>query len=184
LDQAPASLIRLLPEGDQLSRYVAVSTETTSITGSLMAARRFGDDGRTSVGVGVEWVSGGDDLRGQLSLANGARSLAIEELEADSQISRLRLRLGMTRKFDGGHKLGLVYSHELATADDRDRSRLFAGAPLGLDSTRQEGRSSEVSFRLRGPLTRRLFYGLEGSLLWGEGDGQLRASFIGDLSRQ
>jgi FecR-like protein len=184
VDQAPASVIRLLPGRNRVSRYVAVSTETTSITGSLVAARRFGDDGRTSVGVGMEWVSGGDDLRGQTSLANGARARTIEELEADSQIRRLRLRLGMTRKFDGGHKLGLVYSHELATADDRDRSRLFAGRPLGLDSTRQEGQSSEVSFRLRGPLTRRLFYGLEGSYLWGGSDGQIRRSFITDSTTQ
>jgi hypothetical protein len=179
-DQAPASLIRLLPGGGQVSRYVAVSTETTSITGSLVAARRFGDDGRTSVGVGVEWVSDGDGMRGQISLANGARARAIEELEADSQISRLRLRLGMTREFDGGHKLGVVYTHELASADDRDRSRLLAGGLLSVDSTRQEGRSSEVSFRLRGPLTRRLFYGLVGSLLWGESDGQIRRSVITD----
>ena len=180
VDQAPSSLIRLLPGRGSVSRYVAVSTETTSITGSLVAARRFGDDGRTSVGVGVEWVRGGDDVRGQTSLANGARALAIEELEANSQIRRLRLRLGMTREFNGGHKLGLVYSNELATADDRDRSRLFAGRPLGLDSTRQEGRSSEISFRLRGPLSRRLFYGLEGALLWGESDGQIRRSFFTD----
>ena len=145
-----------------------------------MVARRFGDDGRTSVGVGVEWGSDSDGLRGQTSLANGARARSIEELEADSQISRLRFRLGMTRKLAGGHKLGLVYSHELATDDDSDRSRFFAGGPLSLDSARQEGRSSEVSFRLRGPLTRRLFYGLEGSLLWGESDEQIRRSVITD----
>jgi hypothetical protein len=184
VDPAPASLIHLLPGGGQVSRYVAVSTETTSITGSLMAARRFGDDGRTSVGVGVEWVSGDDDLRGQMSLANDARSLAVEELEAESQISRLRFRLGITRALGGGHKLGLVYSHELATAANRDRSRFFIGGPLGLDSTRQEGRSSEVSLRLRGPLTRRLFYGLEGSLLLGESDGQIRRSGITDSTTQ
>jgi hypothetical protein len=180
IDQAPASLIRLLPGGGQVSRLVAVSTESTSITGSLMVARRFGDDGRTSVGAGVEWVSGGGDLRGQISLANASRALAVEKLESDSQINRLRFRLGMTRKFDGGHKLGLVYSYELATADDRDRLRFFAGGPLSLDSARQEGRSSEVSFKLRGPLTRRLFYGLEGSLLWGESDERIRRSVITD----
>ena len=180
VDQAPASLIRLLPGGGQVSRHIAVSTETTSITGSLMAARRFGDDGRTSVGAGVEWVSSGDDLRGQVELVNGARALAIEGLEAVAQISRLRFRLGITRAFGGGHKLGLVYSHELATADDGDRSRFFTGGPLGLDSTRQEGRSSSVSFRLRGLLTRRLFYGLQGSLLWGESDGQIRRSAVTD----
>jgi FecR protein len=180
VDPAPASLIRFFPKSGRISRHVAVSNETIAITGSLMAARRFGDDGRTSVGAGMEWVSVGADLRGQTSLVNGARTLASEDLKTESQIGRLRFRLGMTREFDGGHKLGLLYSHELATADDRDRSRLFNRLPLGLDSTRQEGRSSEVSFRLRGPFTRRLFYGLEGSLLWGESDGQIRRAVIAD----
>ncbi|HKQ91734.1 MAG TPA: FecR domain-containing protein [Blastocatellia bacterium] len=180
VDQASASLIGLLPGGGQVSRNIAVSTETTSITGSLMAARRFGDDGRTSVGAGVEWVSSGDDLRGQVALVDGARALAIEGLEAEAQIRRLRFRLGITRALGRGHKLGLVYSHELATADDGDRSRFFTGGPLGLDSTRQEGRSSSVSIRLRGLLTRRLFYGLQGSLLWGESDGQIRRSAVTD----
>jgi len=145
-----------------------------------MAARRFGDDGRTSVGVGVEWVSGGADLRGLTSLANRARTLASEDLKTESQINRFRFRLGMTREFEGGQKLGLLYSREWATADDRDRSRLFNGLRLGLDSTRQEGRSSEISFRLRGPLTRRLYYGLEGSLLWGDSDGQFQRAVLAD----
>src|SRR5262245_45725325 len=180
VDPAPASLIRLFPAGSPLSRHVAVSTETTSITGLLVAARRFGAEGRTSVGFGMEWVSVGADLRGQTSLVKGARALASEDLKTGSQINRLRLRFGMTREFDGGHKLGLLYSRELADADDRDRSRLFNGLPLGLDSTCTEGRSSEVSFRLRGPFTRRLFYGLEGSLLWGESDGQIRRAVLAD----
>jgi hypothetical protein len=180
VDAAPASLINLFPKSGPISRYVAVSTETTSITGSLMAARRFGDDGRTSVGVGVEWVSSGGDLRGQTSLANTARTLASENLKSEYQINRVRFRAGMTREFNGGQKLGLLYTHELATADDRDRSRLFNGLPLGLDSTRQEGRSSEISFRLRGPFTRRLFYALEGSWLWGESDGQIRRAVLAD----
>jgi hypothetical protein len=180
VDPAPASLIRFFPKSGPISRHVAVSNGTISITGSLIAARRFGDDGRMSVGVGLELVSVGADLRGQTSLVNGARTLASEDLKTESQINRLRFRLGMTREFDGGHKLGLVYSHELAAADDRDRSRLFNGLPLGLDSTRQEGRSSEVSFRLRGPFTRRLFYGLEGSFLWGESDGQIRRAALAD----
>jgi hypothetical protein len=180
VDTPPDSLTSLFPQGERPSSYVAVSTETTSIIGSLMAARRFGDEGRTSVGAGVEWVSSDGDLRGQTSLANRSGTLASEELKAGSQISRLRFRIGVTHEFDGGHKLGFLYRHESATADDRDRSRLFNGLPLSLDSTRQEGRSSEVSFRLRGPFSRRLFYGLEGSLLWGESGGRIRREVITD----
>src|SRR5262249_61192383 len=108
-----APLIRFFPKSGRISRHVAVSNETIAITGSLIAARRFGDDGRTSVGVGLEWVSVGADLRGQTSLVNRARTLASEDLKTESQINRLRFRLGMTREFDGGHKLGLVYSREL-----------------------------------------------------------------------
>jgi hypothetical protein len=180
VDLAPASLVRLFSTGSRVSRYVGVSTEITSITGSLMAARRFGDEGRTSVGAGVEWVSGYGDLHGQSLLAVDAVTLAREELKANSQINRLLFRLGMTRELGGGHKLGLVYTHGLATAEDRDRSRFFNGLPLSLDSTRQEGQSSEVSFRLRGPFTRRLFYGVEGLLLWSESDEQIRRAILTD----
>lgn len=188
VDPAPASLNRIFsdggpesgPESGRVSRYVAISTETTSITGALMAARRFGDEGRTSVGAGVEWVRGGADLRGQASLANSGGALAGEELEANSRINRFRFLLGMTRELGGGHKLGLLYRHEQATADDRDRLRLLDGLPSSLDSTRQEGRSSKISIRLRGPLTRRLFYGLEGSLLRGESDVRIRRAVVTD----
>jgi len=155
----------IFPEGIPGVRYAASSTETSSVTGLLIAAKRFGDEGRASFGVGVDWVSGDGTLHGLTSLENDAGLNAKEELKAGSQINRLRFQLGMTYEFKGGHKIGLFYRHGLATAEDNDHSRLFNGFPLSLDSTRQEGQSSEISFRLRGPLTHRLFYGLEGSLL-------------------
>src|SRR5262249_6030183 len=71
----------------------------------------------------------------------------------------------MTHEFDHSHKLGLLYRRGLATAEDRDHSRLFNGLPLTLDSADYAGRSSEIGFKLRGPVTRRLFYGFEGSWL-------------------
>src|SRR5262245_60158787 len=156
----------IFPEGVPGVSHAASSTETASITGSLVAAKRFGDEGRASVGVGVEWVSGNGNLSGLTSLTTEVGLKATEELEAATQINRLRFQLGMTYEFNGGHKLGMFYRHGLATAEDRDRSRLFNGLPTdSLDSTVQDGQSSEISFRLRGPVTHRLFYGLEGSLL-------------------
>ena len=168
------------PEGVPGVRRGASSTETASISGSLMAARRFGDEGRASIGVGVDWVSGDGILRGQTSLTNGVGFTATEELVASSQINRLRFQLGLAYEFNGGHKLGLLYRHGLANAEDRDSSRLFNGLPLSLDSALQEGQSSEVGFRLRGPITRRLFYGLEGSLLRVGNDQQIRRAVIVD----
>src|SRR5262249_9308096 len=156
----------IFPEGVPEVLYAASSTETSSVTGLLMAGKRFGDEGRASFGVGVDWVSGDGTLHGLTSLENDAGLNAKEELKAGSQINRLRFQLGMTYEFKGGHKIGLLYRHGLATAEDHDHSRLFNGFPTpSLDSTRQEGQSSEISLRLRRPLTHRLFYGLEGSLL-------------------
>jgi len=176
--------IPFFPEGVLGVRRAASSTETTSITGSLMAAKRFGGEGRTSIGAGVDWVSGNGTLRGQTSLANNAGLRAKEELEAGSQINRLRFQLGLTHEFDGSHKLGLLYRHGLAAAADRDRSRLFNGLPLTLDSSRYDGQSSEIGFRLRGPLTRRLFYGLEGSLLRVGIDEEIRRAIIVDSTER
>ncbi len=168
------------PEGIPGVRHAASSTETKTTAGSLMSARRFGAEGRLSVGAGVDWVSGDGMLHGLTSLTNDVGLKATEELEAASQINRLRFHIGMTYEFDGGHKLGLLYRHGLATAEDRDRSRLFNGLPLSLDSTRQDGQSSEIGFRLRGPITRRLFYGFEGCLLRVGSDEEIRRAGIVD----
>src|SRR5262245_28375117 len=167
------------PEGVPSVLHAASSTETASVTGALMAARRFGDEGRASVGVGVDWVSGYGTLSGVTSLTNEVGMKNTEELEAATQVNRLRFLLGATYEFNGGHKLGLLYRHGLASAEDRDRSRLFNGSPPpSLDSTRQDGRSSEISVRLRGPVTRRLFYGLEGSLLRVGSEEQIRRALV------
>jgi hypothetical protein len=153
------------PNGVLGVRNAASSTGSTSVTGSLLAARRFGEKGRTSIGIGADYFSGGGSLHGLTSLMNNAGLNAKEELEAGSQINRLRLQFGLAHEFEGGHKLGLYYRRGLATAEDRDRSRLFNGLPLSLDSVQYEGGSSEVGFRLRGPIARRLFYGVESSYI-------------------
>jgi len=177
--------IPFYPEGVPGVRRAASSTETTSITGSLMVAKRFGSEGRTSAGAGVDWVSGDGTLRGLTSLTNSIGLKASEELEAGSQINRLRFQLGMTHEFDQGHKLGLLYRHGLARAEDSDRSRLFNGLPLSfLDSTRYEGGSSEIGVRLRGPITRRLFYGLEGSWLRVGLNEQIQRAIIVDSTER
>ncbi|MGH9835416.1 MAG: FecR family protein [Blastocatellia bacterium] len=153
------------PSGIPGVRTTASATETDSITGSLMAARRFGQDGRTSVGIGVDYVSGDGSLRGVTSLSALIGLKADERLEAVSQVERLRLRVGLSHEFKSGHKLGLFYRRGLASAEDRDRSRTFNGLALTLDSVSYEGQTSEIGLRLRGPITRRLFYGVESSWL-------------------
>src|SRR5262249_51537203 len=67
--------------------------------------------------------------------------------------------------FIRGDKLGIYYRYGLVSADDRDLAHTLNSAPLGLDATRITGRSSEVALRLRGPLTSKIFYGAESSVL-------------------
>lgn len=153
------------PSGIPGVRTTASATETGSISGSLMAARRFGEEGRTSAGFGVDYVNGDGSLRGVTSLTALIGLKADERLEAISQVERLRLRAGLSHEFNNGHKLGLFYRRGLASAEDRDRSRTFNGLALTLDSVRYEGQTSEIGLRLRGPVTRRLFYGVESSWL-------------------
>src|SRR5690349_19968843 len=62
-----------------------------------------------------------------------------------------------------GHKLGIYYRHALIDAKDADASHMLDAVNLPLESTRSAGHSSEVGVRLRGPLTQKLFYGLDGS---------------------
>src|SRR5262249_21366101 len=80
----------------------------------------------------------------------------------------------------GAHKLGLFYRYGITEASDRDHSHTSNGKPLALDSTLSSGRSSEVGLSLRGPVTRRLFYGVEGALLLADVDEQLHRQVIVD----
>lgn len=174
----------LFPSGVPGRRAAASSTETGSISSSLMAARRFGADGRTSLGIGVDYLSGSGSLRGSTLLTNSIGLKAEEQLKAHSQVDRLRLRLGLSHEFNGGHKLGLFYRRGLASAGDHDRSRTFNKLPLTLDSVRYEGQSSEIGLRLRGPITRRLFYGVESSWLAVKLDEQIRRAVIVDATER
>src|SRR5262249_46895570 len=137
----------------------------TSSAGSLVAARQFGVAGRTSLGVGLDYVSGSGSLLDFTSQSDAAGLTAQERLESRSHIDRYDFRLGLSHEFIRGDKLGIYYRYGLVSADDRDRARTLNGAPLGLDAKRITGGSSEIALRLRGPLTPKLFYDVESSVL-------------------
>lgn len=168
----------LFPSGVPGRRSAASSTGTGSLSGSLMAARSFGERGRTAIGIGVDYVGASGSLKGVTSLTNTMGLRAEEQLEARSQVDRMRLRLGLSQEFDGGHKFGLFFRRGTATAWDRDRSRSFNGLPISLDSVRYEARSSEIGLRLRGPITQRLFYGFESAWLAVRLDEKIRRAVI------
>lgn len=160
---SPASLF--FPAGIPSTRVSTSATGADVITGSLMAARRFGKDDKISIGIGFDYSSGRGSLNGSTSLSNAIGLKANEKIEAQSNIERTSFKIGVTREFAARHKLGIYYRHGLVRADDHDVSRTFNGLPLSLDAVHYTSQSSEIGMRLRGLLTRRLFYGIESSWL-------------------
>ncbi|MDX2034355.1 MAG: FecR family protein [Blastocatellia bacterium] len=156
-------------------RTTSTEAENRSFTGSLILARRFGVEGRTSAGIAVDHLHGRGALTGVTSLKSsldpelsqiGFLNInAREELQARTIVDRTRLRIGVTHEFGRGHKLGLYFHQGVSSAADRDRTRTFNGLPLPLDSVRYSSQVSETGLRLRGSLSRRLFYGLEANWL-------------------
>ncbi len=151
-------------------RTSATDNQSSSYNSALVLARRFGEAGRTSLGLGVEYSHAHSTLKGSTELVSDATfGLSVlsarEALRASSNISRTRLRLGVSHEFANGNKLGVFFHQGVGTATDRDQTRTFNGLPLSLDSVRYASHSSELGMRLRGRLTRKWFYGLEATAL-------------------
>ena len=131
-------------------------------SGSLLAARRFGAN--TSVGIEIESLRGTGSLAAQI-LSTGQPSGSIERIDSGSTISQRRITAGFERDLPHGQKLGFFYRYGLIEAADNDTSHTLNNVQEPLDSTRSSGHSSEFGLRLRGPLGRRFFYGVEASWL-------------------
>jgi hypothetical protein len=150
------------------------STTDTAYGYSLIAARQFGSEGRTSLGIGLDHLSGQSSLLSLTSQLDESGLITRERLDSRSSLQRTRFTLGFTHDFAGSHKLGLFYRHGTLSVDNRDRSHILDGVPLALDSTRSSGHTSEIGLRLRGYITPRLFYGVEGTTLFANTDEQIR----------
>jgi hypothetical protein len=146
-------------------RAATGSTTGTSSSYSLIAARQFGSEGHTSFGVGLDHLMGQGSLLNLTTLSDGSGLITRERLESRSHVNRTRVTLGLSQVFAGAQKIGLFYRYGILSADNRDRSHTLDGVLLPLDSTRSTGHSSEIGLRLRGPITHRLFYGVEGTAL-------------------
>lgn len=164
------------------SRAMVGSTTNSFFTGSLIGARRLGADGRTSIGVGVDFLSQHGSLLNLTTQDNGAGLTQRERVESRSHVQRTRFTIGLSRDIGAASKLGIFYRYGYTSANDRNRLRTLDGVPLPLELTTATGNSSEIGVRLRGPLTRRLFYGAEGNLLFGRSDESLRNPLLADAN--
>jgi FecR-like protein len=139
---------------------------------SFIAAYSIGDQGKTSVGIGVDALSGYGKFGSDFAFTqDGISNRSLDKLRA--LFARTRLTFGVTRRFSDTSKLGLYYRHGINSSDQEnkylqeymDESRRKTSHST-LDSTRISNVSSEIGARFRASLTRRLFYGVEGSFLY------------------
>jgi len=170
----------IFPGGTSGRRSIDGSTKNQLFTMSLVAARRFGSDGRTSIGVGLDYLKTTGSLFNTTIQTDAAGLTSRELVDTGSFARRTRFTFGVNRELSSGTKLGLFYRYGFVTAEDRDRSRTLNGANRLLNRTTVTGRSSEIGLRIRGAITRRLFYGVEGSYLFTNNDGQTRRARVVD----
>lgn len=142
-----------------------------AVTASLVAARRFGAGERTSIGVKLERLTGHAELR--------TREESVERLDdfpepftglrfnnATARSHRISATLGLAHDFARGDKLGLSYSYSAAGGGFQYQSdEVQALYDNAVTAKQIAANASEIALLLRGPLTRKMFYGLEASLV-------------------
>jgi hypothetical protein len=142
---------------------------------SLIAASQFGRAGRTSFGMKFDYLidrSSYSFNRGTDESRNSEP--ALEEGKARGR--RAGLSVGVTQDAGDDKKLGVYYRYSMGSVENsyrrsgfwgfvNDDPHYFSGSEvLG----RWPGHSSEAGVLFRGPVTRRLFYGVESSILFGQ----------------
>jgi FecR protein len=140
---------------------------------SLIAARRFGQAGRTSFGVKFDYLID-RSLYSFNRDTNDPRNYAPAVEEGKAHDRRAGLSVGVTQDVGDDKKLGVYYRYSLGSVKNSYRSSGRWGFinddphffPGGADFRTRPGHSSEVGVLFRGLVTRRLFYGVESSILF------------------
>jgi FecR protein len=156
--------------------YFYQAFRLNAINVSLVAAYGFGNDGGTSVGIGIDGLSGNgaysSRFRFKIVGYNGVYNT--EYLgDSNARFASTRLTFGLTRRFSEGKKLGLYYRRYFNHSDQEDFDRHKDESPVRpsyFTSSRANistlSSSSQIGIRFRASLTKRLFYGVEGSYLY------------------
>ena len=143
------------------------ATSGNLFSGSLMFAKRFGSRDQTSVGFSIERLYSRGNLN-ETTIQSDAGGLSFnQQIIARSSVNRTRLTFGVKHDF-GTMKFGAFYRYGRSSGSDNDISRTFNGIVQPNDFIGAKGTTSEIGFRLRGAFSKRLFYGAEGTLLFGD----------------
>ena len=178
LDDASSLSASLFPPGTTGTRASLDSTNTTFLSGALAVAHAFGEEKRTSVGLGLDHVKGGGSLLNFVTQQDAAGNVASERIDSNTNLAQTRIKAGVSHDFSGERKLGVYYNYGFVSADFGNVSHTLNGRPQRLDTTQSAGRSSEVGVRFRGVLTKKLFYGAQASWFLLSLDEQLKLSTI------
>ena len=178
LDDAASLSGPLFPPETIGTQASSDTTNTSLLTGSFALAHAFGDDKRTSLGFGLDYLKGWGSLLTFLTQQDPAGNVASQRIDSNSNLVQTRIRAGVSHDFSGDRKLGIYYSYGIVSADFGDVSHTLNGQPQNLDTTRSTGHSSEVGIRFRGVLTRKLFYGAQASWFLLSLEDQLKLSSI------
>jgi hypothetical protein len=172
---------RLIPIGSNMYKstqiagfsHVEGSVKFTTSNLSFIAARRFGRAGRTSFGMKFDYLM---DRSSYSINRNSSEPMnqepAVESFEARTH--RASLTVGVTQDIGGDKKLGVYYRYNMGSVGNshkrsgvwgfnNDNPQFF---PATEEFGAQPGHSSEAGVLFRGSVTRRLFYGVESSILF------------------
>ena len=155
----------VFPAGTVGLNTVTGATNSNLFSSSLIVAKKFGVREQTSVGFSIERL----DSRGHLdeTTVQSADGLSLnKQVAARSQISRTRLAVGVKHDF-GAARFAAFYRYGTSSGTSVDLFRYRAGVALPNRYTETENNSSELGFRLRGAFSPHLFYGAEGTFLFG-----------------
>jgi hypothetical protein len=143
---------------------------------SLIAAYSYGDRGETSVGIGIDRLSGDGTYTSDYYNERSGESDK-QLYDSNAVFTRTRLTFGLVHRFSESKKIGFYYRQGINSSDQNYREEVDfqSQSPLGVTTsaaslkygkTNISTLSSELGARFRASLTRRLFYGVEGSYLY------------------
>jgi hypothetical protein len=159
-------------EFSDFKHYDHEALRLNAFNASLIAAYSFGVRGRTSVGISIDELSGDGSFSSEIRYKTDSSNREYFD-NSYAEFARGRMTLGVVHSFSESSQIGLYYRHGFSSSyqeniyhrNQKDGVHPFASHFLS-SKTNTSTRSSELGVRFRASLTRRLFYGVEGSYLY------------------
>jgi FecR protein len=162
----------MVSSGDPLGDHYYFNSNLLKLdafNASLLASYTVGANRKTRLGIGFDNLSGdGYFLNSYESAWMGERTRY--SVNSKAQLKRTRVTLGMVHKFSEASNLGIYYRTGVNSSDQQNHHMPESGLTrlylLAGDRSAISTISSEAGIRFRSHITRRLFYGIEGSYLY------------------